>query len=265
MKYILVTGAFGGMGRAFIEKAKARGYCVFALDITIPEDFNEENIIPISCDITKENSLLAARTIVRTYTDSIYAVVHFAGLYTLNSLLEITHNDWEKIFSVNVTGPYLVNKTFISLLKKGSRILITTSELAPLKPLPFTGLYAVTKAALERYAFSLLMELQLKDIFVSVLRPGAVRTDMIDKSTSDLERFCKETKLYNTNAKRFKKIVDSVEAKSIAPSSLADKAMKIIESRRPHFSYTINNNFLLKLTRFCPKRLEAAIVKKILQ
>ncbi len=265
MKYILVTGAFGGMGRAFIEKAKERGYSVFALDITIPEDFNEENIIPISCDITKENSLLAARTIVRTYTDSIYAVVHFAGLYTLNSLLEITHNDWEKIFSVNVTGPYLVNKTFISLLKKGSRILITTSELAPLKPLPFTGLYAVTKAALERYAFSLLMELQLKDIFVSVLRPGAVRTGMIDKSTSDLDKFCKETKLYNTNAKRFKKIVDSVEAKSIAPSLLADKAMKIIESRRPRFSYTINNNFLLKLTRFCPKRLEAAIVKKILQ
>lgn len=265
MKYILVTGAFGGMGRAFIEKAAENGYAVFALDISIPENFRKENIIPISCDITKENSLLAARTIVRTYTDSLYAVVHFAGLYILDSLVEISLKDWETIFSINVTGPYLVNRTFISLLNPGSRILITTSELAPLKPLPFTGLYAVTKASLDKYAFSLLMELQLKKIFVSVLRPGAVKTRMIDKSTSDLEKFCTNTKLYNTNAKHFRKIVDSVEAKSISPEELAEKAMKIIESKNPRFDYSINSNFLLKLTRICPKRLEAAIVKKILQ
>ena len=47
------------------------------------------------------------------------------------------------------------------LLKKGSKIIITTSELAPLDPVPFTGSYAVTKGALDKYAYSLRMELQL--------------------------------------------------------------------------------------------------------
>ena len=42
-----------------------------------------------------------------------------------------------------------------------SRIIITTSELAPLDPLPFTCIYGITKAALEKYAFSLRMETNL--------------------------------------------------------------------------------------------------------
>lgn len=265
MKYILVTGAFGGMGKAFIEKAKDNGYVVFALDVSIPENFNEENIIPVPCDITREDELKEAYDFIASCTDSLYAVVHFAGIYILNSLIEISPQEWDRIFSINVRGPYLVNRTFISMLKKESRILITTSELAPLKPLPFTGLYAVTKAALDRYAFSLLMELQLRGIHVSVLRPGAVKTKMIDKSTSDLNAFTENTTLYRTNAARFKRIVDSVEAKAVTPEKLARKALKIIGKRKPRFAYTINNNILLFLTRLSPKRLELFIVRKILE
>ena len=264
MKTIVVTGARGGMGRAFTLKAAEKGYRVFALDISPAEDTPGENIIPILCDITSESSIKAAAEEVRKVTDTVYAVVHFAGIYILDSLVEISPEDYERIFRINVFGPYLVNRTFVPFLREGSRILMTTSELAPLPPLPFTGLYAVTKAALDRYAFSLLMELQLKGIYVSVIRPGAVRTKMIDKSTSDLERFCRNTKLYRTNAERFRAIVDSVESRAVEPDVLAAKTLSIIEKRKPHFAYTINNNLLLKLTHICPKRLELGIVKRIL-
>ena len=67
------------------------------------------------------------------------------------------------------------------MLKNGSKILITTSELAPLDPLPFTGIYAVTKGALDKYAYSLRMELQLLGMRVSVLRAGAVDTGIYRK------------------------------------------------------------------------------------
>lgn len=63
------------------------------------------------------------------------------------------------------------------MLANGGRIVITSSELAPLDPLPFTGLYAITKSAVEKYAYSLRMELSLHGISVSVIRPGAVNTD----------------------------------------------------------------------------------------
>ena len=263
MKYILVTGARGGMGRAFVRKAAADGFTVFALDIT-ETDEAARNVIPIKADVTDEESLREAFSLVRTHTDTLYAIVHFAGIYVLDSLVEMKRETFERILSINMEGAFLVNSTFMPLLKKESRIVMTTSELAPLNPLPFTGLYGVTKAALDRYAFSLRMELQLLGIYVSVIRPGAVRTDMIDKSTADLEAFCLNTKLYHTNAVRFRKIVDSVENRSITPEILADKVMKIVNEKKPRFAYSINRNFLLSLTRFCPKSFELFIVKKIL-
>lgn len=251
------------MGKAFARKAADGGFTVFALDI-IDSDEKRDNIIPIKVDVTDEESLREAYNTVSSYTDSLYAVVHFAGIYILDSLLEIEKEEFERILKINVEGPFLVNRTFARMLKRGSRIVMTTSELAILKPLPYTGLYAVTKAALDRYAFSLKMEMQLLGIYVSVIRPGAVKTKMIDKSTSDLEAFTSKTKLYHTNAERFRKIVDSVETKSITPEKLADKVIRIVKSPKPRFAYSINRNFLLSLTRLCPERLELYIVKKIL-
>ena len=82
-------------------------------------------------------------------------------------------------FDVNVLGAYLINKTFLPLLSANSRIIITTSELAPIDTLPFTGIYAVTKTALDKYAFSLKMELQLLDIKVSVISQPPIKGSQI--------------------------------------------------------------------------------------
>ena len=86
-----------------------------------------------------------------------------------------------------------------------------------------------TKGALDRYAYSLRMELQLKGIKVSVLRAGAVSTGMLGVSTDALDRFCAGTKLYSCNAERFKRIVGSVEARNIPPEKIAQKAVRILK------------------------------------
>ena len=91
----------------------------------------------------------------------------------LDSLAEMESESFKKIFDINLCGVFLINKTFLPLLSSDSRIVITTSELAPLDPLPFTGIYAITKSALDKYAYSLRMELQLLGIKVSVLREAA--------------------------------------------------------------------------------------------
>ena len=90
----------------------------------------------------------------------------------LDSLIEMSDSDFERIFKINLFGAFYINKTFMPLLKRGGRIIMTTSELAPLDPLPFTGIYAITKSALDKYAYSLRMELQLLGICVSVIRAG---------------------------------------------------------------------------------------------
>ena len=172
---------------------------------------------------------------------------------------------FERIVDINFKGAFLINKHFLPLLKENSRIIITTSELAPLWPLPFTGIYAVTKAALERYAYSLSMELQLKKIKVSVLRAGAVSTNMLGVSTAALDRFVEKTELYSCNAQRFKKIVESVEARSVRPEKVARKVERIFSKKNPAFAYKLNRNPLLLMLNLLPKRLQLFAIKLVLK
>lgn len=263
MKYIIVTGAYGGMGRKTVDLLKKQGFCVIAMDKTIGAA--EENVIALQVDISDAESVKCAFEKVKQVTDETYAIVHLAGIYLLDSLVEIGSDRFAHAFQVNLFGAFLVNQTFLPLLKSGSRIVIMTSELAPLDPLPFTGIYAVTKGALDKYAYSLRMELQLLGIYVSVIRAGAVDTGMLSVSTDALDRFCAETKLYSCNAERFKNIVASVEAKRIPPEKIAQKIQKILKKKNPKFAYPINRNPLLLLLNALPKRLQFWIIRRILK
>lgn len=263
MKYVLVTGAYGGMGKATIKLLSDNGYRVFALDRKVESPIT--NIIPIECDITSEESIIEAYNEIKKEKIKLDAIIHLAGTYVLDSLVEIDKERYENIFKINVIGPYLINKTFLPLLERNSRILIITSELAILDPLPFTGIYAITKGALDKYAYSLAMELQLKDIMVSVIRPGAVKTDMLKVSTDELDKFCNNTKLYNISASNFRDVVNKVEAKYITPNKLAKKVFKVLNKKKPKFNYSINRNKLLILLNILPKRLRFKIIKNILK
>lgn len=264
MKYVLVTGAFGGMGRA-VTKLLAQtqsGYCVFALDKNIGN--KEDNIIPIEADVTNDDSIKNAVDKISKITDTLCGIIHFAGVYGLDSFIEVESQKLKRIFDINFYGVFAVNKYFLHFLKKGSHIIITTSELATLDPLPFTGIYAVSKSALDKYAYSLRMELQLLGIKVSVIRAGAVKTGMLGVSTDELDKFCDNTKLYKCNAERFKKIVDGVESKNILPEKIAEKALKILKRDNPKFSYSVNRNPLLCLFGILPQKMQFWLIRRVL-
>jgi len=250
------------MGRETVKLLADGGYYVYALDrVPCPEC---ENVRSITADLASPESVAAAFDTVRSDVDRLDAIIHFAGIYILDSLIEIDPSDFERIFRINLGGAYLVNRTFRPLLGEGSSIIMITSELAVRDPLPFTGIYAIAKAALDRYAYSLRMELQLSGINVSVIRAGAVDTGMISESTRQLDAFCERTALYSPNAARFRRIVDSVEARKVPPEKIARRVKKILGSSRPRFAYSINRNPLLILFDALPQRLRFFIIRQIL-
>lgn len=251
------------MGKAAVDLFAKNGYRVFALDREMCPA--KENVIPLKADVTDEQSLLTALDTVRETGSDLFGILHLAGIYLLDSLVEIEPAAFERIFRINLGGAFLVNRTFRPLLQKGSKIVMVTSELAVRDPLPFTGIYAITKAALDRYAYSLRMELQLAGICVSVLRAGAVDTGMISQSTDQLNAFCEKTRQYVYNAKRFKSIVEHVEARRIPPDRIAKKVYSIVNKPNPRFNYSINRNPLLILFDLLPKSIRFGIIKRILR
>ena len=263
MKYVVLSGVSGGMGLNTLKKLTSNGYYVFGLDI---KEIKEEypNFTFIKTDLRDINSIKKAFDIIKEEVSQIDAIISMAGIYDLNSLIEMEEEEFIRIFDINLFSIYRMNKTFVPLLKENGKVIIVSSELAPLDPLPFTGIYGITKAAVEKYAYSLRMELQLLHKQVVIIRPGAVNTSLLDVSTSRLDNFTSDTKLYKYNALKFKGIVNKVEARKVPANKIADLTYKILEKRKARYVYKINRNPLLLILNMLPDRLQNWIIKRIL-
>lgn len=262
-KNVLIIGALGGIGSAATKEFIAKGYNVFGLDIC--ESSNIDSLHYYQCDITKEENILNCYELISREIDELYAIVHVAGVFVFDSLLEISEEKFKKILDINFLGITRINRIFFPLLKKGSRILITSSETAPLDPLPFEGIYGMVKSLVEKYAFSLRMEVNMFGIKVIVLRPGAINTNMLPESTKQIENFCEKTKIHKASSQNFLKITNKVETKHIQPDKLGKFIVKIVGKKRPKYTYRTNNNVLLKILNFLPDKLQTAIITKIIK
>ena len=265
MSNVLITGVSGGMGLSTAKRYLYYGHKVYDLDI---KEINEElgdNFTFIKTDLTNIDDVNNAYNIISKEINHIDYIITLSGIYNLDSLVEIPEEQFIKIFDINVFSIYRVNKVFIPLLDKTSKIIMISSELGPLDPLPFTGLYGITKSTLEKYAYSLRMELQVFGIKVIIVRPGAVKTTLLDDSMKSINRFVDNTKLYKTNAKKFKKITESIESKNISPDKVSYLIYKISQKKRVRYVYNINRNFLLRLLNILPQRLQNRIIYKVIK
>lgn len=263
MSKYLITGACGGMGTALCRALTAAGDEVWGLDRALPGADCPWRFL--QADLTCRSDLDAALQRVRQEAGELDGIIHMAGIYDLASLAELEEDRFLRDYDVNLFGAFRVDRLFIPLLKPNSRILFITSELAPLDPLPFTGIYGLTKSALEKYACSLRMELQLLGHRVIVIRPGAVDTGLLPESVACLDRFCRETELYRIQAERFRRIVDRVETRSISPEKLAELVQRALKARHPRLLYGINRNPWLCLLSALPQRIQLLIIRRILR
>ncbi len=265
MKYVLITGGASGMGRATALKLAKEGFYVFSCDIKKCEE-EVENVEQLLVDVTDVQSVKDAFEVVSARTQELFAVVNFAGIIMMNSLIEISEEDFVKIFNVNVFGAYRVNKIFFLLVKNGGgKIIVTTSELAPNKILPFNAIYAISKKALDAYAQGLTMELALLDIPVVTLRPGAVETPILKDSSKEMEELNANTTLYKNTITKFKSIVDKEQGGAISPTKIADLVLKILRKKKTKHVYSKNVSKKLKLLNMVPTKLQAKIFKTMLK
>jgi NAD(P)-dependent dehydrogenase (short-subunit alcohol dehydrogenase family) len=264
MRHVLITGGSGGIGqRASLYFAK-NGWQVYSCDI-VPIKPYHENITPLYMDVRIAKSVQTARTLIEARTKHLDAVIHLAGIYIMDSLVEVEEKDLINIFDINVHGVYRVNKEFLPLLKNGGRIIIITSELSCLDPLPFNGIYSITKKNLEAYAHSLRLELALIGIPVITVRPGAVNTGMLKDSFSSMEKMCRKTRLYQTNTLKFRTIMEKASGKPMPAEKLAKILFQITNTRHPRATYTLGAALLLRLFSALPAKIQSALLKKLLR
>ena len=256
---ILITGAASGIGRAAAEYFIERGNTVYGVDIAdcgLAHSF--------VADVTSEESLTEVKDALAKEGVRLDAILCIAGVHDMVSLVESDFRDIKRVIDVNLLGTALTCRILHSLLAERGRFVILTSEVATYAPMPFNGIYNVSKTALECYAQALRQELGLLGQKVVTVRPGAVETPLAASSRTSTSRLADKTELYAKEAGRFSGLVAKFSGKPMKPSALAPVIYRATVARHPRLAYAKHRNVGLVLLSILPRRMQCFIIRKIL-
>jgi NAD(P)-dependent dehydrogenase (short-subunit alcohol dehydrogenase family) len=214
---VLITGASGGIGRALARELLARGWGVFG-GVRRKEDARSLRVelgtgfTPLMLEVTDPRSVAEAAGAVEAALGggNLEALVNSAGIIRLGPLACLPTEALREQFEVNLFGLFEVIRRFLPLLgatrrsRRAARSpsiaargppasapgrIVNLSSSSGRQAMPFFGLYAASKHALEGLSDSLRRELRLYGIRVILIEPSIVRTPMVEKALFQAEAF----------------------------------------------------------------------------
>ena len=260
-KTVLITGIASGIGRAVAKALTEGGHTVFGIDIA---EVTIENTRCFAADVTDRDAISVIAEKLKAEGVCLDAIINAAGMHAMCSLVEGDYAKMKRLTEVNLLGAMNVNRTLHPLLVKGGRIVIVTSEVAPLDPLPFNGLYNISKTALDAYAQALRQELNLLGQKVVNVRPGAIETPLQGGALVATAALAENTELYKKQAKHFLIITKKFMGKPLSPDRMAKVICRATLSRRPRLVYSKHRSLGLILLGILPKRLQCFAIKLLL-
>ena len=121
-----------------------------------------------------------AEAIVRTAVDrfgGLDSLINNAGVATFTNVADMNVDDWHRMIATNLTGVFLCTKAAIPALKqRGGGWIINISSLAGRNSFAGGAAYCATKAGLNAFAESVMLEVRQDNIRVSTVMPGSVQT-----------------------------------------------------------------------------------------
>ena len=172
----VVTGAGRGLGRETALVLAARGHSVVAVDI------DEDSAVATAkaagghgfgCDIADRDAVrdLAGRV------GPVDVLVNNAGIWRFGPLLELGQADIVDVVKVNLLGTLWCVQAFAPTMTRPGASVINLSSGAARMHSAGTGIYPVTKNAIEALTIQLAVELGPRGIRVNAVAPGSILTE----------------------------------------------------------------------------------------
>ena len=186
-KIIWITGASSGIGKALAIKFAEKGWIVAASARreNLLEDLNKfnPNIYSFPLDVTEiENCKLIANKIIEKF-GGIDICVFGTGMHDPKSEKRFNLNKIREIMEVNYFGTMnSINSIYEYFSEKKNGQISIISSVAGYRGLPAAGAYCASKAALTSYAESLNFDMKMKNVRISLISPGFIKTPMTDQN-----------------------------------------------------------------------------------
>ena len=193
-KVAIITGANQGFGLEITRKYVLAGADVMlcarnaALLQKVQADLDKlaapgQKVLAKAGDVSSDADVRAVVSETLTKLGGCQILVNNAGIYGPKGEIEaVDWAEWIKAIEINVYGSILMCRAILPHFKaKGYGKIIQLSGGGATNPLPRISAYAVSKAAIVRFAETLAEEVRGTGIDVNAIAPGALNTRMLDE------------------------------------------------------------------------------------
>jgi short-subunit dehydrogenase len=213
--FVLITGAAGGLGRAFAVECAKRGYDLYLTDINDTglallksgiTGAYPVRVLTRGCDLTKGDEVEALFDDVRQYGITFDMLLNVAGGDLEGGFYDRGADNLVKIVQVNVETALRVTRQVLDhRTPNGPLYVVFVSSLASFYPMPLKATYAASKTFLREFACALRQELRGQGVKILTLCPGGLMTTPEaasgiaaqgfwgDMTTNPLERMTRRT------------------------------------------------------------------------
>jgi 3-oxoacyl-[acyl-carrier protein] reductase len=191
MKYVLITGASGGIGQAIACNLAAKGYHLYLhynKDKQSVKNLMEilqsygGDYIPIQADL----SVPGGYKKISSEIFSLDAIIHCGGNSHYGLLVDLKQEEAEALMNVHVLSPLMLTKELLpKLLGKGSGNIIVITSIWGQTGAACEVAYSTAKGAQIAFVKALSKELALNGIRVNAIAPGAIETPMMEGFTEE--------------------------------------------------------------------------------
>jgi NAD(P)-dependent dehydrogenase (short-subunit alcohol dehydrogenase family) len=193
MKRYLITGASRGIGRAIAEKLAAPDNMLLlhgrnreALGKTCQlVKARSGKAIPLAFDLRR--AARVEKMLDAVGPEPLDALIHNAGVALVKPLEQISLAEWDTLFAVNVTAPFLLTQRLVPQMPAGSSI-VNILSIAAKTGFPGWSCYCMTKFALEGFSQCVREEVRSRGIRVLNIYPAATNTEIWNSVQGDWPR-----------------------------------------------------------------------------
>jgi hypothetical protein len=185
--YVLITGAGGGLGKAFAAECAARGWRLLLTDTSAAVleplaaglvRLYDSEVIALTCDLTDAESRQGLWSAIDRRGLRLHMLINNAGTDFEGAFAEQSIDQLRTIVRLNVEGSLEMTRRAVERRDPTRPLrIITVASLAGFFPMPIKATYAASKRFLLDLSLALRHEFDPRDVTFTVLCPGGLATN----------------------------------------------------------------------------------------